>query len=128
MHDMNPQMLARYPIDLDMLREELGGDDELVRNLCRLFGDDTPRLMHDIEGALSTGDLKLVHSTAHRLKGSIGVFHAPRIYEVAQQLEGASQQADAARAVTAFDELQGAIAAMLARLWAEAETESSQAR
>jgi len=127
MYDMNPQMLARYPIDLDMLREELGGDDELVRNLCRLFGEDTPRLMSDIEGALATGDMKLVRSTAHRLKGSIGVFHAPQIYEVAQQLEGAGQQADAARAGTAFDELQGAIAAMLARLGAEAGGGATQA-
>src|SRR5688572_8766742 len=114
MHDMNPQMAARYPVDLDMLREELGGDDELVRNLCQLFNEDTPRLMRDIEGALATGDLKLVHSTAHRLKGSIGVFHAPQIYEVAQQLEGAGQHADAALAGSAFDELRGAIGSMLA--------------
>lgn len=121
MHDVTPQALARYPVDLDILREELGGDGDLVRNLCRLFGADTPRLMQDIERALATGDLQLVHRTAHRLKGSIGVFHAPQVYEVAQQLEAAADRHDSAPAQSAFDELQCAVGTMLARLNAEGD-------
>lgn len=120
MHDLTPQLLARYPVDLDALREDLGDDDEIVRSLCSLFSADTPRLMQDIGSALAAGDLKVVHHTAHRLKGSIGVFHAPQVYAVAQQLEDAGKREDPAGSRDVFEELQGAIGAMLQRLDAAA--------
>lgn len=119
MHGLNNDS---YAADLSALRADLGDDDEIVRDLCRMFGNDTPQLMTEIAHALESGDLKTVQRSAHRLKGSIGVFHAPGVYAVAQQMETAGEQADAARAQAVLAELQGAVSAMLAQLSAAAET------
>ncbi len=105
-----------FTVDLDALRAELDGNEEVVRDLCRVFSEDTPRLMKDLERALAEGELKLVHRIAHRLRGSIGVFHAPQVYDVAQQLEAAGGHGDAVGARRIFDELQGAVGIMLDRL------------
>ena len=118
MHGLN---LDSYAVDLAGLRADLGDDDEIVRDLCRMFGNDTPQLMMEIEHALETGDLKTVQRSAHRLKGSIGVFHAPGVYAVAQRMETAGEQADAPRAKEVLVELQSAVSAMLVQLNAAAE-------
>ena len=115
MHGMNP---AAYAVDLAALREDLGDDDEMVRDLSRMFANDTPQLMQEIERALEAGELKTVQRTAHRLKGSIGVFHAPEVFAVAHQMETAGEHGDAARAREVLPELHHAIQAMLAQLGA----------
>ena len=118
MHGMNAD---RYAVDLAALREDLGEDDEMVRDLCRMFAKDTPQLMQEIERALEAGELTTVQKTAHRLKGSIGVFHAPEIFAVAHQMETAGERADAARAREVLAELKGAVDFMLEQLNAAAE-------
>ncbi len=115
MHGMKP---AAYAADLAALSEDLGDDDEMVRDLCRMFGNDTPQLMQEIERALEAGDLKTVQRTAHRLKGSIGVFHAPEAFAVAHQMETAGQHGDEPRAREVLPELHTAVEAMLAQLGA----------
>ena len=115
MHGMNP---APYAVDLAALREDLGDDDEMVRDLSRMFANDTPQLMQEIERALEAGDLKTVQRTAHRLKGSIGVFHASEVFAVAHQMETAGERGDDPRAREVLPELHSAVEAMLAQLGA----------
>ena len=107
---------ANFTVDLEALRAELEGNDEVVRDLCRVFSEDTPRLMKELERALADDDLTIVHRIAHRLKGSIGVFHAPQVYEVAQRLETAGGNGDSIGARRILIELQGAVGIMLDRL------------
>jgi two-component system, sensor histidine kinase and response regulator len=100
-----------YTIDLQALRAELN-DDAVVRNLCDMFIDDVPRLFDEIERGLASGELQPVYRAAHRLKGSIGIFHAPQALAIAQQLETAARSGDQARAVAVFEEVRRAVAAI----------------
>jgi HPt (histidine-containing phosphotransfer) domain-containing protein len=118
MHGVN---LDSYAVDLGALRDDLGDDDEIVRDLCRMFGNDTPQLMTEIGQALETGDLKTVTAKRASSQGIDRGVHAPGVYAVAQQMETAGEQADAARAREVLVELQAAVSAMLLHLSAAAE-------
>ena len=118
MHGMTPD---RYAADLDSLRADLGDDDEMVRDLCRMFLKDTPALMLEIGRALEAGELQTVQRTAHRLKGSVGVFHAPEVFSVAHQMETAGARADQAAARAVLEELERAVDAMVVQLGVAAD-------
>jgi CheY-like chemotaxis protein len=102
-------------IDIAALRAELG-DDEIVANLCSLFMQDAPQLAGELDSALAAGDLKSLHRIAHRLKGSVGIFHAPQAVARLDALEAAAQAGDGLRARAECDAARGVLAALFAQL------------
>ena len=81
---------SHHPLDilnLALALERLGGDAELLREIARLFLDDTPRLLADIQKAIAVRDAQALASAAHALKGSVANFGAETVLRAALRLE-----------------------------------------
>jgi len=102
-------------VDLAALRAEIG-DSEIVANLCSLFMQDAPQLVADLERALRAGDMDLLYRTAHRLKGSVGIFHAPQAVARLDELEAAARAGDGLRARVEFTASRAVLDSLFAQL------------
>jgi HPt (histidine-containing phosphotransfer) domain-containing protein len=90
------------PIDTSAIRDSFIGDDELLADLIKAFRGHAPKLLHEIQTGLETGDAALVQRAAHTLKGSLGIFGMTAAYEAALALEAASRGGAIDRAAAAF--------------------------
>ena len=87
-------------IDSEELEQRLGGDDQLLAEVIRMFLEDCPARLAAIRQALDVHSLEGIRTTAHALKGAAGNLAATRLFEAAQQLEaiGAGGNVGAAEA------------------------------
>ncbi len=67
--------------------ERLGGDEELLREVARLFLDEYPALLVEIREAVAARDADGLQRAAHSLKGSVSNFGADAAYNAAFVLE-----------------------------------------
>lgn len=74
--------------------DPLADDPELRLELAHLFLEDCPRLMAEIQGAISRQDSTQLRQAAHTLKGSAGVFRDEAAYGAALQMEHVGRDAD----------------------------------
>ena len=79
------QQLAK--LDRAVALERLGGDEQLLQEVARLFLDEYPSLMSDIEAAKDSRNAKLLERAAHSLKGSVANFGADQAVEASLRLE-----------------------------------------
>jgi two-component system, sensor histidine kinase and response regulator len=93
---------------------DLGGDEDLLRDLGSTLLDDVPRLMEKVRRAVESGDPEKLSRAAHILKGSIRPFAALRAFEYAFRLEkmGCDQELD--HAAETFAELEQEMAGVVA--------------
>ena len=80
--------------------ERLGGDEELMAEVTRLFVEDCPARLAAIRAAIDAADAQAIRTTAHALKGAAGNLSARGLFESAQTLErlGAESRLDAVEA------------------------------
>ena len=90
----------------------LGGDEELLEQLIRMYAEDEPRLVADIDSAIATTDAEALHNAAHALKGAVANFCATRAQASAQKLEHLGREKNMAAAPAACDELHRELAAL----------------
>lgn len=69
------------------LERATGGNKKLLRTLVRNFLTDAPKKLFALRRALARGDAKGLASTAHALKGSLGLFGADRAVGTARSLQ-----------------------------------------
>ncbi len=81
-------------LDEVSLAEVVDGDVEFLRELARLFGEETPHLLADMGQAIESGDRALLQRAAHTLKGSAGNLCGKRAAEAALLLEQFAQAGD----------------------------------
>ncbi|MCH8293660.1 response regulator, partial [Candidatus Poribacteria bacterium] len=85
----------------------IGGDMALAQNLVRLFLDrDAPRLLAELQEAISRRDANAIASAAHGLKGLVGEFCAKPTFDAALKLETMGRESDLSHldeASTVFD-------------------------
>ena len=67
--------------------ERLGGDEDLLRELCDIFLEESPKILKKLRQALTEGDAATVMRTAHSLKGEVSYLGAPGALQAARQLE-----------------------------------------
>jgi two-component system sensor histidine kinase/response regulator len=67
--------------------ERLGGDEALLRELCEIFLEESPKLLLNLRKAIEEGDASSVMRSAHSLKGEVGYLGAAGASQAAQQLE-----------------------------------------
>lgn len=67
--------------------ERLGGDEELLREVARLFLEEYPGLLLEIREAVAARDADALQRAAHSLKGSVSNFGADAAYNAAFVLE-----------------------------------------
>ncbi len=93
-------------------------DEDLFQTLVELFIEQAPLDMAATQAALDTGDSEALFRAAHRMKGAILQFSAPRVFEATKELEALGKAGTLDRAVTVCAqvdrELQQLIAALRA--------------
>lgn len=82
---------ASSPFDKAWMLEQIGGDEELMREVIRIFVEDYPRLLSNLRQGLATADCGAVQSAAHALKGAVSNFGAPAAVAAALALEQAAR-------------------------------------
>lgn len=99
---MNDTDLVLDADAIDALRE-LGGEEEpdFLETLIRMYLDDSPERLAEIESAADEGDVEGMERAAHSLKSSSGNLGARRLQKLCLEIEMASRDGDveAARAL-----------------------------
>lgn len=67
--------------------ERLGGDEELLREVARLFLEEYPVLLDELRQAVEVLDAEAIQRASHSLKGSVANFGADNAYNAAFALE-----------------------------------------
>jgi len=98
--------------DYDALLELAGGDEELLREIVRMFLEDCPSMLEQIDEAIAACDPEGLRQTAHALKGVIANFAVPAAEEAARALEHMGSEGDMERA----EAVQAALVAEVDRL------------
>ncbi len=73
--------------DLEKGLERAEGDEELLREMVRIFLDTFPELLAALEKAVVEGDFEALGRDAHTLKSSAGIIGADRVFTAAKELE-----------------------------------------
>ena len=87
-------------IDAAGLLARVGGDQDLMRDVVRLFLEDYPVRLAAIRAAITAGDMEALRTAAHALRGAAGTLSASGLVEAASVLEriGAEKRTEAAEA------------------------------
>lgn len=73
-------------LDVDATLMELGGDKTLLGKVADVFARTAPNLLELIREALAAQDLKRAYAEAHSLKGAVGAFKAPNVFQCVADL------------------------------------------
>ena len=90
-----------------------GDDPALLQELVDIFLKDCPQRIEAIRQAVCSRDADALAAAAHSLKGSVGNFAAPAVYEACWALEQLARERDFDRMEAALDELETKLAALL---------------
>ena len=93
-----------------------GVDSELLRKLAPLMLDSTTTSLKALQGAYEARDWMKIEREAHTLKGSLGLFHAPRVVVTTKNLETAARLKDDTRTPALLDALAIGLAAVQAEV------------
>jgi two-component system, sensor histidine kinase and response regulator len=80
--------------DMGKTLEQLGGDEELFREVIEIFLDDVPKHMTSMRQAIEDGDGEAIERTAHTLKGELGYLGISEISRKAREMEAFGQKSD----------------------------------
>jgi signal transduction histidine kinase/CheY-like chemotaxis protein len=78
---------AATSVDRALLMERLGGDQQLLTDVVRLFLEDCPLRLAAIKSAVDARDAERLRTTAHAFKGAAGNLAATALFEATQTLE-----------------------------------------
>jgi HPt (histidine-containing phosphotransfer) domain-containing protein len=92
------------------------GDDELIREIARLFLDDYPARILEIEEAVARRDAGVLERAAHSLRGSATNFNAREAANVLLTLESMGSGGDLTGADEALEVLRQEMNKLLAAL------------
>jgi two-component system, sensor histidine kinase and response regulator len=105
--------------------ERLGGDQELLRELCQIFLDESPKLLNQLREAIHDSDSAGVMRAAHGLKGELGYLGAAKATQAARELEDMGHEKNLSRAAEVFVVLDEAFSALHTALKESANPASS---
>jgi len=90
----------------------IDGDEELLREMCQLFLQESPKLLLQLQQAVAAGDADAIVRAAHSLKGESSCLSAARTSQAARQLEAIGRNQDLARARDSLAVLEQEIASL----------------
>ena len=96
----------REPFDIPASLARVEGNVALLEDLVALFLAELPKLLTNLQEAVSAGDARAIERTAHKLKGSVGNFVAPPAFEAALKLEGLGREGSLSEAGVALAEME----------------------
>ena len=74
-------------MDVAQALERMEGDRDLLEELARLFTDEWPKSVAEMEAAFDAGDATLLERLAHGLKGAAANVGAERLSAAASEME-----------------------------------------
>jgi two-component system sensor histidine kinase/response regulator len=92
--------------------DRIGGDKELLRDLCQIFLEESPKLMQKLQQAVAAGDSDGVMRAAHSLKGESSYLGAGGTSQAARQLEEMGRTQDLSHASTTLAILEREMASL----------------
>ena len=92
--------------------ERLGGDEDLLRELCKIFWEESPKLLQKLREAIAEVDPQAVMRAAHSLKGELGYLGAPGAAQAARELEGMGYEKNLSHAPALFTLLERELAGL----------------
>jgi signal transduction histidine kinase/DNA-binding response OmpR family regulator/HPt (histidine-containing phosphotransfer) domain-containing protein len=92
--------------------ERIGGDQQLLRDLCQIFLEESPKLMAKLREAIACGDCDGLMRAAHNLKGESSYLGAVGTSQAARQLEDMGRNRDLSRADGTLAELEREISSL----------------
>jgi HPt (histidine-containing phosphotransfer) domain-containing protein len=90
----------------------IGGDEELLRDLCQIFLEESPKLLQKLQQAVAAGDTDGVMRAAHSLKGEASYLGADGTSQAARQLEDMGHHKDLSRASNTLAVLEREVASL----------------
>jgi PAS domain S-box-containing protein len=111
--------------DQAKLRERLGGELEVMKEIVGLFQAECPQLLGAVREAIARQDAPALYRTAHSLKGTLLSMAAPAASAVALRLENLGRQGDLADAAATLAEMEQELERLQAALGALTEEESA---
>lgn len=97
---------ARKILDWESALHRVGGRNDLLKEIVRLFFKESDKLMPEIQAAMHSRDCVKLRRVAHSLKGSADCFAAEPTVNAALRLEIMARDGNLADAETAFADLQ----------------------
>jgi signal transduction histidine kinase/CheY-like chemotaxis protein len=92
--------------------ERIGGDQQLLQDLCQIFLEESPKLMAKLRQAIASGDCDGIMRAAHSLKGESSYLGAVGTSQAARQLEDMGRNRDLSRADGTLAELEREISSL----------------
>jgi len=86
--------------------DRVEGDEELLHDICRIFLEESPKLMTQLQQAVAQDDPEAVSRAAHSLKGESGYLGAANVSQMARQLETMGRDRVLAQAPAVLEQLQ----------------------
>ncbi len=107
---------AAPELDVPAILTGMGGNRDLVREVVDVFLTDAPLRLAEARAALEKGDAAAIAAQAHGLKSMVGLFTMAEPFFAVRELEAIARQGDLPGAAKAMTTLEGAVAALEARL------------
>ncbi|HYT61947.1 MAG TPA: response regulator [Haliangiales bacterium] len=103
-------------LDLERLREQVGGVEAIVGKLAQMFLEKLPEQVAQLRNASAQYDNRALARLAHTLKGAIGNFQSGPAYAAASRLEQLARNGDWSRIASAQPEFEKQLDRLVAEL------------
>jgi HPt (histidine-containing phosphotransfer) domain-containing protein len=94
------------PVDFSAALRWVDDDRELLAELIKIFLEDCPQRLQELDQAVKEGNASGVRQAAHSLKGMIAGFDAGSAHGLAAEMEGLGKAGDLSKALNLLSTLQ----------------------
>lgn len=94
----------------DEALDRVGGDENLLQELCEIFLSGYPQLMTKLREAVMSGDSHGVQQAAHSLKGELSYLSAMQATSIARAMEDMGREGNLSSAVASLTALEQSMA------------------
>ena len=102
--------------DSDAALKHVEGDRDLLDEIVRIFAEQCPKTMYEIQNAIRAADLPVLERAAHSLKGSASNLCATGVTQSAAELEESARSGDSSRSREQFQALESEVEKLLREL------------
>ncbi|MCP4105185.1 MAG: response regulator [Desulfobacteraceae bacterium] len=106
-YDLKPILTEEHPVlNREMALNYIGGDEELLKQLFKIFIETAPETIERLREAVMNNDTKEIARHAHSLKGPFGSIGAEYCWNIAVQLEHTAKGDNPSQTVPIFEKLE----------------------
>ena len=109
---------APEPAELDEqeLLRRVGGNPKMLRDVARIFAQDTPKRMSAIRKAIGRDDAPALATAAHALRGSVAMLGGSEIADALRKVETLARAGEVAEAGKILTSIEGTLSAFEKRI------------